>query len=186
MTIESSATAGSADHAGAEPSGRAHLLRGLCAGAVHLPGDPGYDEARMPWNVAVDHPATADEVSEIVRAAAASGLKVAPQGTGHNAGPLGALDDVVLLRTSGMTAVEIDPERRIARVGAGVLWEDVVNAAAEHALATLHGSSPDVGVVGYSLGGGIGWYARELGMQANHVSAVELVTANGDLVRATA
>ena len=163
MTIESSATAGISDqpaqtdtpHPAAEPSGRAHLLRGLCAGAVHLPGDPAYDEARMPWNVAVEqrpaavaYPVCADEVSDIVRAAAASGLKVAPQGTGHNAGPLGNLEDVVLLRTSGMTGVTIDPVRKVARVEAGALWLDVVEAAAPYGLAALHGSSPDVGVVG--------------------------------------
>jgi FAD/FMN-containing dehydrogenase len=148
MTIESSAPAGATPAAAPEPSGRAHLLRGLCAGAVLLPGDPGYDEARMPWNVAVDqrpaavaYPATADEVGEIVRAAAASGLKVAPQGTGHNAGPLGPLDDVVLLRTSGMTAVTIDPERRIARAEAGALWQDVVEAAAPYGLAAAAATS---------------------------------------------
>jgi FAD/FMN-containing dehydrogenase len=179
MTIESTYT------------GRAAALRGLCAGAIHLPGDPGYDEARMPWNVSIDqrpaavaYPATADEVSEVVRAAAAAGLRVAPQGTGHNAGPLGPLDDVVLLRTSAMTEVTIDPQRRIARVGAGVLWLDVVEAAAKHGLTTLHGSSPDVGVVGYTLGGGIGWYARKLGMATNSVTAIELVTADGEQVRA--
>jgi FAD/FMN-containing dehydrogenase len=188
MTIESTAPAGSPD---AVPTGKAHRLRGLCAGAVHLPGDPGYDEARMPWNVAIDqrpaavaYPATADEVSEIVRAATASGLRVAPQGTGHNAGPLGSLEDVVLLRTSAMTGVEIDAERRIARVGAGVLWLDVVEAAAEHGLAALHGSSPDVGVVGYSLGGGIGWFARQLGMATNSVTAIELVLGDGTQIRA--
>ncbi len=166
-------------------------LRGLCAGAVHLPGDPGYDAARTPWNVAVDqrpaavaYPADADEVSAVVRVAAACGLRVAPQGTGHNAGPLGRLDDVVLLRTSAMTGVHIDAENRVARVQAGVLWADVVEAAAEHGLATLHGSSPDVGVVGYTLGGGIGWYARQLGLASNSVLAVELVLADGTQVRA--
>ncbi|MGZ4499450.1 MAG: FAD-binding oxidoreductase [Nocardioidaceae bacterium] len=175
------------------PSSRAATLRGLCAGALHLPGDPGYDDARMPWNVAIDqrpaavaYPATADEVSDVVRAAARAGLRVAPQGTGHNAGPLGPLEDVVLLRTSALTGVTIDPERRIARIGAGVLWLDVVEAAAAHGLAALHGSSPDVGVVGYSLGGGIGWYARELGMAANSVTAVELVTGDGTQLRANA
>ena len=187
MTIESTA-----DRHGIEPNGKAYNLRSMCAaGAVLLPGDPGYDEARMPWNVAVDQrpaavacPASADEVSEIVRAAAASGLRVAPQGTGHNAGPLGPLEDAVLLRTSGMTGVQIDPVRRIARVEAGVLWLDVVEAAAVHGLAALHGSSPDVGVVGYSLGGGLGWYARQLGMAANSVVAVDLVLADGTQVRA--
>jgi FAD/FMN-containing dehydrogenase len=172
---------------------RADRLRGLCAGAVHLPGDPGYDAARTPWNVAVDqrpaavaYPADADEVSQIVRAAAACGLRVAPQGTGHNAGPLGPLEDCVLLRTSALTSVHIDPERRVARVGAGVLWLDVVDAANAHGLAALHGSSPDVGVVGYSLGGGIGWYARQHGMSTNSVVGVDLVLADGSQVRADA
>ena len=80
-----------------------------------------------------------------------------------------------------MGGVEIDPARRIARVGAGVLWEDVVDAAAPHGLYALHGSSPDVGVVGYSLGGGMGWLARSHGLQTNSVTAIELVTADGEL-----
>src|SRR3954468_24763369 len=195
MSIESSAPAGSPTTGTTfgEPSGKAYLLRGLCAGAVHLPGDPGYDASRMPWNVAVDqrpaavaYPACADEVSDIVRSAVASGLRVAPQGTGHNAGPLGPLDDTVLLRTSAMTHVEIDAERHAAGIGAGALWADVVEAAAPYGLAALHGSSPDVGVVGYSLGGGIGWYARQLGMSANHVVGLELVLGDGTQVRADA
>ncbi|HZG93255.1 MAG TPA: FAD-binding protein [Mycobacteriales bacterium] len=172
------------------PAGDAGLLRDTCGGAVHLPGDPGYDAARQPWNVAVDqrpaavaYPADAHEVAEVVRAAAAAGLRIAPQGTGHNARPLGALDDVVLLRTSGLTGVTIDPVARRATVGSGVLWLDVVEAAAAHGLAALHGSSPDVGVAGYSLGGGIGWYARQHGMQANSLTAVELVTADGAIRR---
>jgi FAD/FMN-containing dehydrogenase len=170
---------------------RADGLRGLLGGAVHLPGDPGYDAARTPWNVAVDQrpaavacPASPDEVSEIVRAAAACGLRVAPQGTGHNASALGPLDDCVLLRTSAMTSVHIDPAARTARVGAGVLWLDVVEAAAAHGLAALHGSSPDVGVVGYTLGGGIGWYARQLGMAADSIVSADLVLADGRQIRA--
>ncbi len=170
---------------------RAASLRGLCAGAIHLPGDPGYDEARMPWNVAVDqrpaavaYPGNADEVSAVVRAAAEAGLRVAPQGTGHNAGPLGSLEDVVLLRTSAMTAVTIDADRQVARVEAGALWLDAVEPAAQAGLAALHGSSPDVGVVGYSLGGGLGWYARKLGLATNSVTAVEVVIGDGSIVRA--
>jgi FAD/FMN-containing dehydrogenase len=189
MTIETSATAGTTSPLPL----RAESLRGLCGGAVQLPGDPGYDEARMPWNVAFDqrpaavaYPANADEVGEVVRAAAAAGLRVAPQGTGHNAGPLGDLSDAMLLRTSAMTGVEVDAERRVARVGAGVLWLDVVEAAAEHGLAALHGSSPDVGVVGYSLGGGVGWYARQLGMSTNSVVGVDLVLGDGSRLRADA
>jgi FAD/FMN-containing dehydrogenase len=175
------------------PARDASQLRETCGGAVHLPGDPGYDAARQPWNVAVDqrpaavaYPADAAEVAEVVRAAAAAGLRVAPQGTGHNAGPLGALDDVVLLRTSGLTGVTVDPVARRARVGSGVLWLDVVEAAAPHGLAALHGSSPDVGVAGYSLGGGIGWFARQHGLQTNSLTAIEVVTADGAVRRAAA
>jgi FAD/FMN-containing dehydrogenase len=181
----------------AEPTvtSRAAGLRGLCGGAISLPGDPGYDAARQPWNVAVDqrpaavaYPANAEETATVVRAAAAAGLRVAPQSTGHNVGPLaaGSLDDVVLVRTSAMTSVAVDAERQIATVGGGVLWLDVVEAAAAHGLAALHGSSPDVGVSGYSLGGGMGWFARKLGLQTNSITGAEVVTADGEIRRVDA
>ena len=174
MTIDSTATGSS----GVEPNGRAYRLREACAPAPSTcPATPGTTRRGCrgtspstsgppPWPTRPAPTRSAD----VVRAAAAAGLRVAPQGTGHNAGPLGSLDDVVLLRTSAMTGVDVDPERRIARVEAGVLWLDVVEAAAAHGLAALHGSSPDVGVVGYSLGGGIGWYARRArdGHQQRH------------------
>jgi FAD/FMN-containing dehydrogenase len=173
---------------------RAELFRGLCGGAVHLPGDPSYDLARAAWNpqlddrpAAVVYPAFPDEVADVLRAAAAAGLAVAPQGTGHGAPPLeGRLADAVLLRTSAMRELDVDVGRRTARVGAGVLWGDLADVAGGAGLAARHPSSPDVGVVGYSLGGGIGWYARRLGLQCNAVTAVELVLADGSVVRATA
>ncbi len=173
---------------------RAAGLRGLCGGAVHLPGDPTYDMARAPWNLqvsdypaAVAYPAFPDEVAEVVRAADAAGLAVAAQGTGHGAPALaGRLHDAVLLRTSAMDELHVDAARRVARVGAGVLWGDLAEEAGRHGLAALHPSSPDVGVVGYSIGGGIGWYARHLGLQCNSVTAAELVLADGTFVRATA
>ena len=101
------------------PPADAEALRGLAGGAVHLPGDPLYDEARMPWNLQVDehpaavaYPADPQEVARIVRAAAAAGLRVAPQGTGHGAPPLaGRLGDAVLLRTSAMTGLRVDAAR---------------------------------------------------------------------------
>jgi len=173
----------------------AAALRGLIGGRVHLPGDPGYDAARLPWNVAVDQrpaavafPRTAAEVSTVVRVAAENGLRVAPQSTGHNAGPLAArgLDDVVIVRTSEMGTAIADPARGIVRVEGGAVWEPAVDAAAAHGRAVLHGSSPDVGIAGYSLGGGIGWYARKLGLATNSLTAVELVIADGTLVRADA
>ncbi|MGY2874465.1 FAD/FMN-containing dehydrogenase [Marmoricola sp. URHA0025 HA25] len=179
----------------ATPSAAAHQLRARCAGLVALPGDPAYDTGRMPWNVAVQQrpaavatPSTAEEVRAVVRAARAVGLRIAPQGTGHGAQALRdlSLDDVVLLRTTALNQVSVDPAARIARVGAGALSEQLVDAAAEHGLAALHGSSPDVGVAGLALGGGIGWYARQHGMTCNAVTAIELVTADGELVRTDA
>lgn len=168
-------------------------LRGLAGGAVHLPGDVLYDEARMPWNLQVDehpaavaYPADAEEVSRIVLAAAASGLRVAPQGTGHGAPPLaGRLGDAVLLRTSAMTGLRVEAARRTARAEAGVLWGDVIARAGRVGLAARHMSSPGVGVVGSSLGGGVSWYARRHGLQCSAITAAELVLADGTFVRAT-
>lgn len=121
----------------AQPTTSTDDLRALCGGAVHLPGDPGYDAARLPWAAAVDqrpaavaYPADASEVRAVVTAAAALGLRVAPQGTRHNAGPLPDLHDTVLVRTSAMRAVSVDPVAMTARAESGVLWEEVADAAA--------------------------------------------------------
>jgi len=161
--------------------------------AVVLPHDPRWNEARVAWNLAVDQqpaavalPESAADVMAVVRWARSRGLRVAPQGTGHNAAAMGSLAHTVLVKTERMRGVEIDAERRIARVEAGVLWAEASEAAAQHGLAALAGSSPDVGVVGYSLGGGISWLARRYGLAANSVTAVELVNADGELVRADA
>ena len=160
---------------------------------IVLPHDPTWNEARLAWNLAVDQqpaavalPESAEEVAAVVRWARERGLRIAPQGTGHNAQPLGSLADTVLLKTERMRGIEVDAYRQSARVEAGVLWAEVVDAAAEHGLAALAGSSPDVGVVGYTLGGGISWLARRYGLAANHVTAVELVNAEGELIRADA
>src|SRR5581483_1906826 len=110
----------------------------------------------------------------------------APQRTGHNAAPLGRMDDVVLVRTDELRGVEIDERRRVARVRAGSKWGDLVPRASELGLAALHGSTPDVSVAGYSLGGGVGWYGRKLGLSANSVLAIELVTADSRLRRVDA
>ena len=147
---------------------------------------------RQAWNLAVDQQPcavgfaeTAEDVSAVVRLAAAHGCRVAPQGTGHGAACLRTGDDVILLRTSRMTGVTIDAEARTARVCAGAVWRDVTVPAAEHGLAALAGAADDVGVVGYTLGG-IGWLARRYGLAANRVLAVEVVTADGELRRVDA
>ena len=83
-----------------------------------------------------------------------------------------------------MGSVEVDRRPAHARVEAGALWGELAVAAGEHGLRRLSGSSPDVGVVGYTLGGGIGWLSRRYGLAANSVTAIEVVTADGELVRA--
>jgi hypothetical protein len=161
-------------------------------GTFLTPEDDGFDSARQAWNLAVDQrPAAvafADDaagVASAVRLAAERGLRVAVQGTGHAAAPMGDLDGTLLLKTMRMTGLEVDPGARRARVEAGVLWGDVAVATAEHGLAALHGSSPDVGVVGYTLGGGIGWLSRRHGLACDRVVAAEVVTADGELRRAS-
>ena len=168
-------------------------LRALFDGDVVAPGDDGWNEARQAWNLAVDQrpaavalPATPADVAAVVVFAREHGLRVAPQGTGHGAAAMGDLSDTILVRTSNMRRVEIDPETRTARVEAGVIWIEVVHAAAAHGLAALAGSSPDVGVVGYTLGGGLSWLGRKHGIGANQVTAIDVVTADGDFVRTDA
>ncbi len=163
------------------------------SGAAYFPGDGGWDEARQAWNLAVDQrpaavllPSDAADVAAGVRFAARRGLRIAVQGTGHGAAPLGDLHNTVLIRTTSLREVRIDAERRRARAGAGAIWDEVVGPATALGLTALHGSSPDVGVVGYTLGGGIGWLARRYGLAASSVTAIELVTADGEQVRTDA
>src|SRR5919199_75041 len=130
-------------------------LRDRIEGTVVAPGDAAWDEARQAWNLRVDQrpalvaiPASAADVVAIVDFAREQGLRVAPQGTGHNASAIATLERTILLKTSALREVDIDAPRRRARVGAGVLWAEVTGPASEHGLAPLAGSSPDVGVVG--------------------------------------
>ncbi len=171
----------------------AQALSAELRGRVVAAGDDDWDLARQAFNLTLDQrpeavalPADADDVARAVRVAAARGLRVAAQRTGHGATPLGDLAGTILLKTSALDAVEIDASARRARVGAGCRWGDVVPAAAEHGLAALHGSAPGAGIVGYTLGGGVGWYGRKHGIAANAVTAIEIVTADGELRRATA
>jgi len=170
----------------------AEPLRGLLSGRLFFPGDEGYDEARSPWNLAavlepaaVAVPETVAEVQQVVRAAAAAGLRVAPISTGHAAVPLSAFDlsRTVIIRMSSLTGVTVDPMLRTARVVGGTVWKDVIAAAAQHGLTGLHGSAGDVAVAGFALNGGISFYGRRHGITANAVRAIELVTADGELHR---
>ena len=150
------------------------------------PSDPDWDATRQVFNLALDlQPAAIAlprDVAEVIAAveyARERGLRVAPQATGHNAGAHASLEDALLVDVRRLQEVSIDPHTQRVRVGAGVKWERVVPELSEQGLAALHGSSPDVGIAGYSLGGGMGWLARKHGLQANSVTALEVVTADG-------
>jgi hypothetical protein len=162
-------------------------LRTAVAGAVLTESDPEWDASRQAWNLIVDqHPALVvragalDDIPASVRFAAGNGLRVAVQGTGHGASSMGGLGSAILLVTSELDGVRVDPEARTARVQAGARWRQVIAAAAEHGLACLHGMSGGVGVAGYVLGGGIGWLARREGFASSHVRSLEVVTADGN------
>ena len=162
-------------------------------GILTLPGDRGWDQARQAWNLAVDQQPVAvatvtsvRDVQTVVSVARRAGLRVAAQSTGHNASPMGDLAGTILLRLSEMRGVSVDPSRRVARVEGGAQWSDVTSSAAKHGLAALAGSSGDVGVAGYTLGGGVSWLARSHGLALNHVRAFEVVTADGEVRRVDA
>ena len=138
------------------------------------------------FNTAVHHlPAvvvaarTAQDVAVAVRYANDEGLPVTVQATGH--GAVAPSVGSVLVSTKGMQGVAVQPDARRARVGAGVRWRSVIDAAVPHGLAPMSGSSSGVGVIGYTLGGGMGHLARRHGFAADHVRSVELVTADGDI-----
>jgi hypothetical protein len=162
------------------------------AGKIVMPEDARFDEARRAWNLAVDQepaavvfPESAPDVAAAVRLAVEAGRRIAAQGTGHGAATLGPLGDTVLVKTERMRGLSVDPVERIARAEAGVLSLELVGAAAQHGLASVAGSSRDVGVVGYTLGGGLSLpFGRRHGLAANSVRAIELVTADGNGVRA--
>jgi hypothetical protein len=156
------------------------------------PGEEQWDSARAAWNLAIDQqpamvarPGDADEVAAVVSYARESGLRVAVQAEGHSAGALaGVGKDTLLLKTGRMAGAEIDADGHRARVGAAAKWQDVSTLASPQGLAGLSGSSAEVGVVGYTLGGGHGWLARKHGLACNSVVGAEVVTADGELVRA--
>jgi FAD/FMN-containing dehydrogenase len=152
---------------------------------------PDFDQARLAFNLAVDqrpheiaYPSDAREVAAIVRRAHDQGLRVTAQRAGHGAQPLDWERPALLLRTDAMQGATIDAHGCTARVNAGVKWGDIIDDLSDRGLAALHGSARDISIAGYSLGGGLGWLGRKHGLQTNSVTAFELVTADGELVRA--
>ncbi|MFG1878424.1 FAD-binding oxidoreductase [Sphaerisporangium sp. NPDC049003] len=170
----------SADHLGIDLSG----LRSQISGPVLSPGENGFEQEVSGFNLAVrHHPALVvaatceDDVAAAVRFAAVRGLPVAVQATGH--GAVQAADGALLITTSRMRELDVNPLARTARIGAGCTWTEVVAAASAYDLAPLCGSATSVGVVGFTLGGGVGPIARTFGFAADHVREITVVTADG-------
>ena len=165
-------------------------LRDRIAGDVYGPGDAGYLDARSGFNRLDVHrpaviavPANHFDVVEAVRFATEEDLRVAVQATGHGTGR--PADGGLLINTSRLSSVSVDPITRTARVGAGATWRTVVDAAAPYGLAPLMGSASGVGAVGSTLGGGFGWLGRRFGLASDHMRAADLVTPDGTPIRVT-
>ena len=155
------------------------------AGPLYVPGDPELADEVSGYNLAVQHDPVvvvgaigAEDVAAAVRFAGERDLPVSVLATGHGAV---AAKHAVLITTRRMRHVHIDPDRRLARVGAGVKWEAVIDRAAAYGLAPLVGSTPDAGIVGYTLGGGMPVLGRTFGWAADQVQSMEVVTADGQI-----
>lgn len=168
-------------------------LRLVCAGPVLTAEDAGYDAARTVWNAAIDkHPlliarcsGTADVVAA-VKLARKHDLLIAVRGGGHNVAGLGTCDGGLLIDLSLMRAVHVDPVGMSATVQGGATWADFDRETQLHGLSTPGGLISSTGVGGLTLGGGIGWLSRKFGLSCDNLEEVELVTAEGDVLRASA
>ena len=161
-------------------------------GQAVLPGDDDYDEARKVWNGSIDRrPAAVLRCAGVADVLAGLdmvrtlGLPVAVRGGGHNVAGFGTCDDGIVLDLSPMSSVRVDPQARVARVEPGAVWAEVDRETQAFALAVTGGVMSTTGVAGFTLGGGIGWLQRKLGLACDNLRAAELVTADGTLVHAS-
>ena len=157
------------------------------------PGDAGYDEARALFNVMIDKRpaviarcATPGDVADALALAGDEGLDVAVRAGGHSVAGMSTNDGGLVVDVRPMQEVTIDPAARRARVGAGVTWGTFDRAAQEHGLAATGGRVSTTGVAGFTLGGGSGWLERAQGLACDHLASVDLVTADGREVTASA
>jgi FAD/FMN-containing dehydrogenase len=156
------------------------------AGPTLRPGDVQFDAATRIWNgmiartpALVVQPVSSDDVREAIRFARANGILLSVKGGGHNIAGTSLADGGLTLDMGRMRGVEVDPERRIVRVGPGCLLRDVDEATQEHGLATVLGIVSETGVAGLTLGGGFGYLSRRFGWTVDNLEEVEIVTADG-------
>lgn len=167
-------------------------LKTWLQGPVLEPGEAGYEDSRSLWNNMIDrHPAliarclgTAD-VIECVRWARDSNLLLCIKGGGHNIAGLAAADGALMLDLSLMRGTWVDPRERIAHAQAGCLLGDVDRETQLHGLATVLGFISQTGIAGLTLGGGFGYLTKRWGWTTDNVTGMDVVTADGDLVRAS-
>ena len=168
-------------------------LAGQVSGSVLGPQDVGYDAARAVHNGLVDRkPAlivrcrTTCDVINALSFAHRAGLEVSIRGGGHNVAGRAVTDGGVMVDLAEMKGIAIDPDRATATAEGGVTWGELNDAAAEHGLAVTGGTVSGTGIAGYTLGGGLGWLMAKYGLAADNLLAVELVTAEGDLLNVDA
>jgi FAD/FMN-containing dehydrogenase len=167
-------------------------LRESVRGEVIVPQDESYDEARKVFNAMIDRrPAVVvrcagtDDVVAAVNFARENGLDLAVRGGGHSVPGFGTADDAVVVDLSGMRDVQVDPARRTARSQGGATWGDFNDATHAHGLATTGGVVSTTGVGGLTLGGGIGYLARGVGLSCDNLVAAQVVTADGRVLPAS-
>jgi FAD/FMN-containing dehydrogenase len=168
-------------------------LRGAVAGPVVGPGDAGFDDARRVWNgmidrqpVAVVRAASVADIAPTIAAARESGLPLAVRGGGHNVAGNGTVDGGVVLDLGGLTDVVVDVAARTVTVAPGATLGDLDRATEPHGLAVPVGVVSGTGVAGLTLGGGVGWLTRPYGLSIDNLVSVDLITATGETVRASA
>jgi FAD/FMN-containing dehydrogenase len=168
-------------------------LAGRVSGSVLGRQDAGYEEARAVHNGLVDRkPAlivrcrTTNDVVAALAFAPSAGLEVSVRGGGHNVAGRAVTDGGVMIDLVEMKGIAIDPGRATARAEGGVIWAELNAAAAEHGLAVTGGVVSTTGIAGYTLGGGLGWLMAKHGLAADNLLAVEVVTAEGDILHVDA
>ena len=167
-------------------------LRGSVAGSVLLPRDDGYEDARRVHNGMIDRrPAlivrcrSAADAAATVRFARATGTEISVRGGGHNVGGLAVADGAVMVDLAEMKRASVDADARLVVAQGGLTWNELNTAAAEHGLAVTGGAVSTTGIAGFTLGGGLGWLMSKYGLAADNLVAVELVTADGEILDVT-